>query len=64
MDNLEGIKRQVRELKKKTPSNDPGIVIVDLAAGQKIPTDLPKNTVLIVDNIIDGRAVNIEDYRP
>jgi hypothetical protein len=58
------VKNDLKRLKNKIPSNNIGIVVVDMAAGEtvaalpdKVKNDL--NTLIIVDNIVGGQAVDV-----
>jgi vacuolar-type H+-ATPase subunit F/Vma7 len=58
------VKNDLKRLKNKIPSNNIGIVVVDMAAGETVAAlpDHIKNdpsTVVIVDNIINGQAVDV-----
>ena len=47
----DNIRRDIKKMKEALPSNEPIAIIVDLSKGETIPENLPRDTIIIVDDI-------------
>jgi hypothetical protein len=66
MFNVEKLKNQAAELKKRIPGGDIGITIIDMEKGESMAA-LPDHIrndpdrLFIIDNIVNGEAVKVEN---